>query len=270
MPRPASLCGNEDDALHLQKEPLMPEKNPAVAVLITSTDLFVGKTFVACGLARALTERGYSVGVMKPIELGWSTETDGEWPIDAERLREAAGSQDPVADVVPYIFEEMVAPQVAADRLREPIDLHKIEAALDRLRDRHDIVLVEGVGGLAVPLDDGINLATLAHNCRMKVIVVTRAHMGTLNLTYLTVNYARQAGLDVMGVIMNMFDSAVEDPTTSSNRKMIEEMCDVPVWGLLPLQAENDTIEKVAGQCTDCVDVDKFIEAVGLPPRVAS
>jgi len=248
----------------------MPEKKPAVAVLITSTDLFVGKTFVASGLARALTERGYSVGVMKPIELGWSRAIDGEWPVDAERLREAAGSDDPVEDVVPYIFEEMVAPQVAADRLREPIDLHKIEAALDRLRDRHDIVLVEGVGGLAVPLDDGINLANLARDCRMKVIVVSRAHMGTLNLTYLTVNYARQSGLDVMGVIMNMFDSAVEDPTTSTNRKMIEEMCHVPVWGLIPLQAENDTIDKIVDECADCVDVDKFIEAVGLPPRVAS
>jgi dethiobiotin synthetase len=245
--------------------------NPsAVAVLITSTDLFVGKTFVASGLARALRDRGYSVGVMKPIELGWSTATDGEWPLDAERLREAAGSDDPVEDVVPYIFEDLVAPQVAADRMREPIDLDKIASALNRLRDKHDIVLVEGVGGLAVPLDDGINLANLARNCGMKVIVVARAHMGTLNLTYLTVNYARQSGLDVMGVIMNMFDSAVEDPTTATNKRMIESMCGVPVWGVIPLRETNDTIEKVVGECSDCVDVDKFIEAVGLPPRVAS
>jgi dethiobiotin synthetase len=245
--------------------------NPsAVAVLVTSTDLFVGKTFVASGLARSLRERGYSVGVMKPIELGWSQEIDGEWPIDAERLRAAAGADDPVEDVVPYIFEDMVAPQVAADRLREPIELDRIVEALDRLRDRHDIVLVEGVGGLAVPLDDGINLANLARKCGMKVIVVARAHMGTLNLTYLTVNYARQCGLDVMGVIMNMFDSAVEDPTTSTNKRMIESMCDVPVWGVIPLQEDNDTIEKIVGHCSDCVDVDKFIEAVGLPPRVAS
>ena len=248
----------------------MTEKNKAVAVLITSTDLFVGKTFVASGLARALRERGYSVGVMKPIELGWSTKTDGEWPIDAERLREAAGSDDPVEDVVPYIFEEMVAPQVAADRRCEPIELSRIEAALDRLRSRHDIVLVEGVGGLAVPLDDGISLANMASDCNMKVIVVARAHMGTLNLTYLTVNYARQTGLDVMGVIMNMFDPAVEDPTTSTNRDMIESMCEVPVWGLIPLQEQSDTIEKIGGQCNECVDIERFIEAVGLPPRVAS
>ena len=57
----------------------MTAKPPAIAVLVTSTDLFVGKTFVACGLARALKERGYSVGVMKPIELGWDSKTDGEW-----------------------------------------------------------------------------------------------------------------------------------------------------------------------------------------------
>jgi dethiobiotin synthetase len=243
---------------------------PAAAILVTSTDLFVGKTFVASGLARALRQRGYSVGVMKPIELGWSVKQDGIWPIDAERLREAAGSEDPVEDVVPYVFEDMVAPQVAADRCREPIELDRIREALDRIRARHDIVLVEGVGGLAVPLDDGLNLAHLAKDCGMKVLVVARAHMGTLNLTYLTVNYARQQGLDVMGVIMNMFDPAVEDPTTSTNRRMIETMCEVPVWGMIPLQEESDTIDKIVGQCSDCVDVDKFIEAVGLPPKVAS
>lgn len=245
--------------------------NPsAVAVLVTSTDLFVGKTFVASGLARALRQRGYSVGVMKPVELGWDTSIDGEWPLDADRLRHAAGVDDPVSDVVPYIFAEMVAPQVAADRTREPIELDRIEESLNRLRAKHDIVIVEGVGGLAVPLDDGINLATLARNCGMKLLVVARAHMGTLNLTYLTVNYARQSGLDVIGVIMNMLDPAVDDPTTSTNRKMIESMCEVPVWGVIPLQEDNDTIEKVVGQCADCVDIDKFIEAVGLPPRVAS
>lgn len=246
----------------------MSEKKPAVAVLVTSTDMFVGKTFVATGLARALKERGYSVGVMKPVEIGWSTKDDGEWPLDAERLRAAAGADDPIEDVVPYIYPDMVAPQVAADRHAEPIELSRIESSLNRLRARHDIVLVEGVGGLAVPLDDGIDLANLARNCDMKVLVVARAHMGTLNLTYLTVNYARQCGLDVLGVIMNMFDPAVEDPTTSTNRKMIESMCGVPVWGVIPLQEDSDTIEEAFGRCSDCVNVDSFIEAVGLPPRV--
>lgn len=248
----------------------MSEKKPAVAVLITGTDLFVGKTFVASGLARALRQRGYSVGVMKPVEVGWSTRIDGEWPLDAERLKEAAGSQDPIEDIVPYIFEDLVAPQLAADRRAVPIELDRIEQSLNRLRERHDIVLVEGVGGLAVPLDDGIDLANLARNCGMKILVVARAHMGTLNLTYLTVNYARQCGLDVLGVIMNMFDSAVDDPTAPTNRRMIESMCEVPVWGVIPLQEDSDTIEEALGQCSDCVNVDSFIEAVGLPPRVAS
>ncbi|RKZ16468.1 dethiobiotin synthase [bacterium] len=252
------------------KEFFMSGKKPAVAVLITSTDLFVGKTYVATGLARALRQRGYSVGVMKPIEIGWSSATDGEWPLDAAALVRAAGSDDPIEDVVPYIFEDLVAPQVAADRRAEPIELERIKSSLDRLRARHDIVLVEGVGGLAVPLDDGIDLANLARDCGMKVIVVTRAHMGTLNLTYLTVNYARQSGLDVMGVIMNMFDSAVDDPTAQTNRDMIESMCGVPVWGVIPLKDSLDTIEKAEGECAECVDVENFIEAVGLPPRVAS
>lgn len=237
--------------------------SPGLALLVTGTDMGVGKTYVAAGLARLLRDRGVDVGVMKPIELGWSRD-DGPWPPDAELLREAAGSDDPIEDVVPYVFEDMVAPQVAADRVREPIEVDVLRAALDRLRSRHQIVIVEGSGGLAVPLDDGYDLASFAHDCSLPVLIVTRAHVGTLNHTFLTTHYAQSRGLDIVGIVANRLDDALQDPSASTNHKMMERMCKVPVLGVVPFRPESDTLEEVVNTCGQCFDLDTFLSRVGL------
>jgi len=242
----------------------MADGKQGAAILITGTGLGVGKTFVTAGIARALRRRGVDVGVMKPVEVGWNEEEEGEWPFDADTLRAAAEVDDPREDVIPYLYRPFVAPQVAADMERRPIELSVIEAALGRLRARHDLVLVEGVGGLAVPLDDGIDLATLAAHCNLPVLVVSRAHLGTLNDTFLTVHYARSRGLDVIGVITNLYDASVDDPTAPSNLPMIERMCQVPVFGRLPLQPEADTFDEVMTSCNSCLNLEALIDALGV------
>lgn len=234
------------------------------AILITGTGLGVGKTFIASGLAQMMRARGISVGVMKPVEVGWMAEA-GPWPTDAELLREAAGADDPVEDVVPYVFEDFLAPQLAADRARRPIEMETIRAALDRLRSRHEIVLVEGIGGIAVPLDDGMNLATLAEECDLPILIVTRAHMGTLNATYLTVHYARSRGLEILGVVANRLDTSIDDPTVPTNASMIERMCKVPVLGVVPFRPDADRLDEVVETCGGCLQVDKVLGALGVP-----
>jgi dethiobiotin synthetase len=236
------------------------------AVLITGTDLGVGKTFVTTGLALLLKERGFSVGVMKPIELGWP-EDAGPWPHDADALRDAAGVDDPPELVVPYVFEDVVAPQVLADKMAKPIEAEVIQKALDQLRSRYDVVLVEGVGGLAVPLDEGLDLAHLAKLCDMSVLIVTRAHVGTLNLTYLSVHYARSVGLKVIGAIANRLDRTLEDPSITTNAAMIQRMCDIPVLGVVPFTPEADTLKDIVDTCRSCFDVDGLMQGLGLPKR---
>lgn len=233
------------------------------AFLITGTQLSVGKTFVAAGLARLLKERGLDVGVMKPIEVGWPKE-QGEWPHDAEALKIAAGSDDPLEDVAPYVFDQLLAPQLAADRERNPIELEHIKECLDRLRSRHQVVIVEGVGGLAVPLDEGQDYSTLAKLCDLPVLIVSNAHMGTLNSTFLSVFYARAQGLKVMGVVANRQDDSLDDPTTSTNALMIERMCKVPVLGVLPFRPEADSMEDIVATCRDCFDIDKLIASLEI------
>lgn len=236
---------------------------PGQAILVTGTDLNVGKTYIATGLARMLRVRGVDVGVMKPVELGWP-KSAGEWPIDSDALRAAAEVDDPIEDITPYIFEEMVAPQVAADMHQRPIDPEVIKAALWRLRDRHEIVLVEGAGGIAVPYDDGYDLASLAADCDMSVLVVANAHVGTLNHTFLTVHYAKSRGLRVLGIVSNQYDRTLNDESAPTNARMMARMCKVPVLGVVPFKPEADTLEDVASSCSECFDLEQFLELAGI------
>ena len=238
---------------------------PGIAILVTGTALNVGKTFVASGLARSLRSRGLSVGVMKPIEVGWMAD-GGEWPTDADALRQAADVDDGPEDVCPYVFEDMLAPQLAADKVRIPIEPERILASLDKLRAKYDIVLVEGVGGLAVPIDDGYDLADLAAECRLPVLLVSPAHIGTLNASFLTVHYARTKGLEVIGIVANRFDRTLDDPTASTNVKMLERMCKVPVLGVVPDSPMVDSVEGVGELCDTCFDLPRFCDLLGLTP----
>lgn len=242
---------------------MTPPNDLAPAFLVTGTDMGVGKTFIAAGLARMLKDRGLKVGVMKPIEVGWEQQGD-HWPPDADTLRAAAGSDDAVEDVVPYVFAAEVAPQVSADKLRQPIETERIREALDRLRRKYDVVVVEGVGGLAVPLDDGYDLASLAKDLDLPILVVARAHVGTLNHTFLTVNYAVQRGIEVLGIVANRLDRRQADPSTGTNSTMMERMNKVPVLGVVPFRPEADHLDEVVDTCKQCFDMELFLDRLGL------
>src|SRR5213592_2771656 len=118
------------------------------ALLVTGTDTGVGKTFVACALARAFREQGRRVAVMKPVETG----VEGE-PADALALRGAAADPAPLDDICPYRLRAPLAPAVAARLEGVTIDVARLVALVARRRQEADLLLVEGAGGLLVPLD---------------------------------------------------------------------------------------------------------------------
>ena len=181
-------------------------------VLVTGTDTGVGKTWVACALARALVARGMRVGVLKPAETGIP---GGPRPsaipagTDAARLVDAAGCTAPVADVLPYAFALPAAPSVAAAEEGHAIDIDVVEAAYRRQASAHDIVLVEGAGGLLVPIVDAFTYADLAARLELPLLVVARTGLGTVNHTTLTERAARAADLEVLGVVLNPADGPV-------------------------------------------------------------
>ncbi|MGH7929640.1 MAG: dethiobiotin synthase, partial [Candidatus Binatia bacterium] len=121
-------------------------------VFITGTDTGVGKTFFACALAAYLKDLGYKIGVMKPAETGCDAGDGKIAPLDALALKEASGCDLPLEKICPYQFREPLAPSVAAEREGRQIDINRLMDAYHEISSAHDITLVEGAGGLMVPL----------------------------------------------------------------------------------------------------------------------
>lgn len=174
-------------------------RTPERGLFVTGTDTGVGKTFVACALLRGLRARGLNVGAMKPVETG----VGPEGPLDAIALRSAAGASDALDEVCPERFALPAAPSVAAAHEGRSVDLARIEAAFGALAQRHDLVIVEGAGGVLVPLSDTLDMAGLASHLELPVLLVARAALGTVNHTRLSLEALERRDLVLAGVVLS-------------------------------------------------------------------
>jgi len=172
-------------------------------LFITGTDTGVGKTFVAGAFAALLRSRGIDVGVMKPAETGCPRVDGRLQPQDALYLQQRAQSTDPLEEICPYPLELPAAPSVAASAEGVVIDLDRIVKVFSGLAARHQLTLVEGAGGLLVPLTDTADYTHLIRKLKIPVLVVARASLGTMNHTLLTLNWARHLEIPVLGVVVN-------------------------------------------------------------------
>jgi len=201
--------------------------------LITGTDTGVGKSTVGCALGFAFRARGFRVGVMKPAETGCE-ERGGELdPQDARALMLAAGSILPLDLVCPHRYRSPLAPAVAAeiDALPAP-DLGRIAECFDRIVAESDIVLMEGAGGLAVPLTWKADFADLAAALDLELIVVVANRLGCLNAAVLTMRYAASKGLAIAGWILNDVEPAIS-PAAATNAASLSRLVDVPCLGTM-------------------------------------
>ena len=172
-------------------------------LFITGTDTGVGKTTIACGLAAALHGRGLRVGVLKPAETG-CVERDGvRIADDAERLRYFAQCDAEPQACCPYTFAEPLAPAVAARREGRLIDSDVLRRFFAEMQAAHDITLVEGAGGLLVPLTESLTFADLARLLDLPLLVVVGNRLGAINHALLTIESARTRGLHVLGYVVN-------------------------------------------------------------------
>jgi dethiobiotin synthetase len=204
-------------------------------VFITGTDTGVGKTVVTGALCRCLIRQGLSVGVMKPIETGLSSLTSSV--SDAVRLKAAAGSRDELPLIRPYGFRTPVAPLTAARLERNPIRLKKLFAAFNVLRARHGLLLVEGVGGVHVPLTRSEDMLDLINRIRLPVIVVGRAGLGGINHARLTIEALRMRKIPILALLLNRTARAAgvtAKQQEQSTVSLLRELVDVPVMGPLP------------------------------------
>ncbi len=198
-------------------------------IFVTGTDTGIGKTIVAAGLAAALRRRGIDAGVMKPVSCG-----DRD---DARFLRRAAGVDDPLDLINPLHFRAPLAPSVAAALEKRPVDLRPVWAAYRRLSRSHERLILEGAGGLLVPIRERWTVAHLAKRLRLPLLIVTRPRLGTLNHTALTVLVARAFGLDVLGLVVNHAAPGRADRRTWS---ALEAETGVPILAEVPFAKDPD------------------------------
>jgi dethiobiotin synthetase len=200
---------------------------------ITGTDTGVGKTLIAGAIARALSLQGRRVGVMKPFESGCRRNGDTLVPADALYLRNMAGSQDDLALICPYAFERPLAPGVAARLEQVSISLEKVQEIYKQLSAQHDIMLVEGAGGLMVPISEEQLIIDVVRLLQLPLIIVARSALGTINHTLLTVREAQRAGIRVCGIILNKV-SPEPDEAEATNPEVIRKFSNVPLLGQVP------------------------------------
>jgi dethiobiotin synthetase len=213
------------------KLPDLPQIN---GLFVTGTDTDVGKTLIAAGLTGALRRQGLNAGYFKPIQSGCPEQEGRLLPTDALRVRDLAGLPESLEALTPITLRFPLAPGVAAAREGVKVDLEKVAAAFRDLAGRYDFLVVEGAGGLYVPLvDTGFLVLDLARWLRLPLLVVARAGLGTINHTALTVLAARQAGLPLAGVILNRC-SPVPGLAEQTNPAVIAAITGVPILGQVP------------------------------------
>lgn len=202
-------------------------------LFVTATDTGVGKTEVACALLRAARAAGLDAVGLKPAQSGHAA---GE-PSDAERLRAASGGVEPLEAICPYTFAAPLAPAAAARLEGREVSLARVVDAARALAARHAAVVVEGAGGLLVPLTDRETYADLALALGLPVLLVARAGLGTVNHTALTVEALARRGIPLAGIVLNRTGPR-DDPSVAHNAAEIARLTHREPIALLPWEPD--------------------------------
>jgi dethiobiotin synthetase len=225
-----------------------------MSIFVTGTDTDVGKTVVTAGIVGALRARGLAIGVVKPVQSGAVADDAAG---DAARLKSLAGVGETLEEIAPFALAEPLAPLVAARREGRELELDAVVARVHAIASRYDGILVEGAGGLLVPVGEDWTIADLAAALGYPVLVVARTRLGTVNHTALTVAVARERGLDVVGVVLD----GATDESSADNRALIEQFASVPVLGQLPWLDAPVTAARVQGIVEENLELDVLARA---------
>ncbi len=200
---------------------------------ITGTDTGVGKTFVSCALLHAFAAQGYRVAGMKPVAAGCRNQEGSLLSEDVEQLQAASNLQLPAALVNPYAFEPPIAPHIAAAEAGVEVSIPVIVDHFKQLQQKADIVIVEGVGGFCVPLNEHEDTADLAAALGLPVILVVGLQLGCINHALLTAQAIRHKGLRLAGWVANHIHRD-RMAASEENIATLQQRLGAPLIGLLP------------------------------------
>ena len=205
-------------------------------LFVTGTDTEAGKTVVASAIAATLAARGMSVAVFKPAVTG--LEDDGDSPPDPELLAASARSGQAIERVSPYRYGPPLSPHLAAELVGERIEPGRLMTACGREAESADAVIVEGVGGLMVPLAGDYLVRDFAIDLGLPLVVAARPGLGTISHSLLTLEAARAVALDVAALVMTPWPEHPGE-IEASNRETVAALGRVEVFTLPHLDTSN-------------------------------
>ena len=219
---------------------------------ISGTDTGVGKTVVTACMLAFYRKHSINTGIMKPIETGVDPNCSSEANSDAKFLLTVSGNQDTLEEVCPIRLKPTAAPLQAARMQNQSLNIDSILENFHKLQRKYDQVLVEGIGGLLVPLKADYLVSDLIKEMQLPLIIVSRFSLGTLNHTLLTLKVAQAATIEIAGIILNHSGNRPLSGVELGQKSLIEELSGVPVIGQCPYlssisaeQFNNKFVEKI-------------------------
>jgi len=207
-------------------------------IFITGTDTGVGKTVVSAALAIGLQRHGLHVGVMKPVETGISSST--MTCSDAARLRNLVATEIPLEEVSPYRFTLPLSPLAAAQAERRTIDPNRIRKAYRLLAGRFDHTVVEGAGGVLVPITPYTDIIDLIVRLKLPAVIVGRSGLGGINHARLTLEALRRRKIPIVALVLNQtvpVRTKIARTQEQTTINLLRKEAGVPVLGPISYQA---------------------------------
>ena len=227
------------------------------AYFITGTDTGVGKTVITAGLAGSMRKLGVDVGVMKPIATGITQKT-GFKSLDVGIIVEASRTKDSEDLINPVFLPIPTSPYDATKLLSLPVDMPLILTTFTKLLSIHDVLLVEGIGGIMTPITKNFFVVDMIKAMDIETIIVTRATLGTLNHTMMTYQSCKDFGIKVKGLVINNFDekgSAAEKNAPIT----LHEITGLDILGVVPFIKDYNKIDTMIEMVGKKVDVESLI-----------
>lgn len=220
-------------------------------IFITGTDTNVGKTVITGCLAAALSRAGKKVAYYKPVQCGNLLKGTIKSP-DLAVVKELSNIPDnSLAN--DYCFSLAASPHLAAEHDKTKIDIDVIKRRNKLLLNEYDFVLIEGAGGLIVPITRSYTFLDLIKDLSVPVVIITRAGLGTINHTSLTINALKSMEVPILGVIFNYYKGSLIE---EDNKKIISTLNNVPVLGVVPF---SENLKNLADNFEEYVVIKNFI-----------
>lgn len=199
-------------------------------VFITGSDINVGKTFIAAGLAATMQSLGYSTCVYKPIQTGAHEKSGFAQSPDLLFVKNI----DPYINTVSsYLLKEHAMPVIAAENENIIIDKYIIKRDYESLTKEHECLITEGTGGIMTPLAQDFVVSDMIKTLNLPIIIVIRPDEGTINQTLLTINHAESKGIKIRGVIINALSDNISNIDIKTTPRIIEEYSSTKILGLV-------------------------------------